>query len=420
MSDFRAIAAVSTTLRTLLRDRMEQPVTVTIAPPDVSVDGVGSTRRLNLYLYQFAENASLKNYDHSGSSSEPYGTPPLALELYYLMTAYGSSDVGADSDLEAQSVLGDAMRVLHDFAIVADDLNQILAPAEKVLAPELRHQQEKLKITLRNTALDELSKIWTAMPQANFRRSAAYQVSVIEIESRKPRRMAAPVQRRKLMLSVAQRPEVTKVYRTPASGEAIGDPRVRVLQELTIEGSAFTSPATSVRLGVLAPVTVTPDSDTVIRVTVPDDPLLVAGAQSVEVLTERPADAIVGALDHGTGSATTRLLSSNRALFQLVPSVATVSPASGAATGLLTVTGSRLYAEGKSSFVLVGDAALEIRVPLVGEPWAVPAPASVQVPLDRLKTDLPAPPGGGTVYPVRVVVDGAQSLETGKTFRLMP
>ena len=71
---------------------------------------------------------------------------------------------------------------------------------------------------------------------------------------------------------------------------------------------------------------------------------------------------------------------------------------------LLTVNGKRLYREGLDSFVLVGDVAIEVRLP-------GPSATSVRVPLAVLSTAMPAPPPTGQPYPVRVLVNGAQSTE---------
>ena len=90
MSDYRAIAGVSASLRNLLRNRMEAPVDVTIAPPDVAINGIAG-RRLNLYLYEINENGSLKNQEIPGrGAGSGYGHPPLSLNLHYLVTAYGN------------------------------------------------------------------------------------------------------------------------------------------------------------------------------------------------------------------------------------------------------------------------------------------------------------------------------------------
>jgi hypothetical protein len=90
-----------------------------------------------------------------------------------------------------------------------------------------------------------------------------------------------------------------------------------------------------------------------------------------------------------------------------------------AAGTIVTVTGRRLYRRGRQSSLIIGDAAIDIHEPLAGE-FAVPTAISVDVPIDRLATDLPTPPAPGTQYQVRVVSDGAESMETGVLFRLMP
>ena len=192
MGDFRAIAGVSSTISRLLRDRMADLVPVTLAPPDVTVAGV-SGKRLNVYLYQVTESCNLKNQEIPGQGPpSAYDHPPLSLDLHYLLTAHGSADTASNADLEAQLVLGDAMRVLHDFPIVTDSL-QITRSAvgtvgDPILDPSLQNQLEEVKIALEPVALEDLAKLWTALPQARFRRSVTYLVSVVQIESESLRR----------------------------------------------------------------------------------------------------------------------------------------------------------------------------------------------------------------------------------------
>jgi Pvc16 N-terminal domain len=428
MSSYQAIAAVSRTLRSLLRDRMQESVTVTLAPPDVTLPDV-TTHRLNLYLYLVAENGSLKNLDLPSS--------PLCLNLHYLMTAYASDEATQDADLTAQQILGDAMRVLHDFAIIHPTLHEDDDPLKpRILDPVLVGETERVKLTLQPTNLDELSKIWTSLPQSHLRRSVAYEVSVIKIDGGRPRGPALPVKTRRLHVTLAERPEITAVYRTPVPPEPKGDPRVRLLQELTLEGSGFSGNRTWVRFGGLQRFLVTPESDSRLRIDVPDDrfPLanptpniaeehrLQPGPQILEVIVERPTETVSGGLGPGVTGTGQQLLTSNQAVFLLVPRVATVNPTSGSATdpnALLTVTGKRLFREGLKSYVLLGDAAVEIRRPVGTDPWAVPTETSVQVPLAPLAAALPKPPPAAP-YRVRVLVNGAQSLEEGVIFTLTP
>lgn len=404
MSDFTVFAGASRTLRTLLEGRMEQPVPVTIAPPDVTVDGT-SGRRLNLFLFQVTENGQLKNDDLVGAGHPAdYGFPPLCVDLHYMVTAHGATETGLDADLQAQLILGDAMRVLHENPVLVDGLDSSLMGAAI-----------RLKLVLQRASIEELSKIWTSLPDTAFRRSVVYKLSVVQIESRRLRRPSAPVQTRRIHMTVSQRPLITSVYRTPAPGDPTGDPRVEVLGELTIEGVNFTALTTFVMLGEAAPISVVPVSDRIIRVTVPDDPLLQAGAQRVEVTTVRATEIVEGGLGQAVEAAGQSVQTSNQSVFMLAPTLSGTSPASGTTAGLLTVTGKRLFDPEGRSLVIVADVAIPIRPPGAGDPWAMPTETQVQVPLAALGS--PIPPVSNGLHPVRVQGNGALSI-TEETFNL--
>lgn len=443
MSTYKAIAGVSATLRNLVRDRMEDQVAVTIAPPDVTVDTM-SGRRVNLYLYHVTENGYLKNQEIPGHGYPgAYGHPPLSLDLHYLLTTYGGSDTGEDADREAQEILGDAMRAMHDFAIITQDLLQErIAGTPPMLDTSLLGEFEQVKITLQPATLEEFSKIWTALPQANFRRSVAYQVSVVQIESRRSRRIAMPVKTRRVHLTTLRRPHVAAVYRTPTlPGEPIGDVRTKLLQQLTIEGVNFMAPKTWVRLGHLEPIRVAPLANDRIQIAVPDDeypvdadhplprPIPIAqqlqpGPRVVEVLTEVDVEAVEGGLDLGTVVTRQVTLHSNQSVFILVPEISSVNPVSVAwatlPTALLSVTGQRLHRDGMRSVVLVGDVSIDVRPPVPPDPWAAPTETTVEVPLATFATAVSPPPPAGQPYPVRIQVNGAQSTEESMMLTVTP
>src|SRR5260370_28611870 len=117
-----AIAAVSRTLRALLRDRMvaTPPPAVTLAPLDVALTETDGAR-VNLYLIHVIENAELKNQE-SPFTGSAYGRPPLSLNLRYLMTTYAAQENQPDADLNAQGLLADAIRVFHAFGNRIDAL----------------------------------------------------------------------------------------------------------------------------------------------------------------------------------------------------------------------------------------------------------------------------------------------------------
>lgn len=418
MSSFKGIRAVSSTLKNLLTAEMEtQPINVTLLPPDVAPSSA-TGRRINLYLYMVTENANLSNQEIPGEGHPgTYGHPPLSLNLHYLMTGYPDSETGDDRDLKAQEVLGDGMRVLHDFAIITGD--------SSFAAPELQNEFESVRISLQAAHLEEFAKIWTALPAANFRCSVAYNVTVIQIESRTPRQLAVPVQKRRLHMSLMETPRIDSVYRTPVSpGDPIGDARAAVTQSITITGSNFKATKTWVKLGALEPIGVVPLANGDIQLAVPDaqyppdfdhpfprpippDALLQPGPQLVQVLVQRPGEGVEGGLDKGTPITDNVVQGSNQSVFVLVPSIASISPASGSAAAKLTVNGTRLFRPGLKSFVYLSNVAMEV------DPNDPPSPTStsVHVSLQAVTQAVPPLPPSPPPYPVRMQVNGALSVD---------
>jgi hypothetical protein len=437
MSNFLAVGGVSATLQALLRDRMELPagmvrtdlqVTISIPPPEDETQAAEPTR-VNLFLYRATENGALKNQmiPGQGHPSE-YGHPPLSLVLHYMLTAYGATDDnGLVNETRAHFLLGSAMRVLHDYPVITDSLMTINSPPTQILHSSLRGEFEHIKICLDPISLEDLSKVWTALTRP-YRLSAAYTMSVIQIESRRIKTLAAPVLTRRIHLAISKRPQISNVYRTPVlPGEPIGDIRAHVLQELTIEGENFRAAQTWVKLGDLEPIGIQPASDREIRIVVPDSiypadadhPLprpipaadrLRPGPQTVEVQILRPTEVVEGGLDRGVVGVDDRRQSSNHFVFLLAPEISGINPPSVAAGGfagaVLTVTGRRLFQSGVKSVVLVGDVSIPVQDPSPGGPQT---DTSIQVSLIALGLTTPPTPVG--LYPVRVMVNGVQSME---------
>lgn len=190
MNQHKAIAAVTDTLRRLLVvGRQNLPglkVPITFGPPDrIPVD---QPNRVNLFLYDTAVNASWRNMDLPNKVKPgETGYPPLALNLYYLLTAYGEDVTHANS----HELLGQAMSILHDSPLLnADEIKYNDGTGEYV------HQQiERIRITPQPLSLDELTKLWSTF-QTPYRISTVYQVSVVLIESSRPTKTPLPVRRR--------------------------------------------------------------------------------------------------------------------------------------------------------------------------------------------------------------------------------
>lgn len=189
MSNPLAIAAVTATLRHLLDEGINAHLpgtTISTKPPDKAFNG---SNCVNLFLYQANANPALRNMDlpHEVKAGES-GSPALALDLYYLLTAYGESE--EETDPTTHKLLGYAMSILHDHALLGR------AEIRDALADNDLHEQfERVRITHQPMSVDELSKLWTTF-QTNYRLSTAYQAAVVLIDSSKAKTLPLPVLRR--------------------------------------------------------------------------------------------------------------------------------------------------------------------------------------------------------------------------------
>jgi hypothetical protein len=201
MSNSLAIAAVTATLRNLLDVELNRDVPgtrVSTQPPD-KVRATGNSSQVNLFLYHTSVNAAWRNMDLPWRTKGGEAAPtPLALNLYYLITAYyGESEEGVDTSggqqrlLGSHRLLGRAMGVLHDHPVLdTAEINANLPAPDRLEHPY--DQLERVRITPHSLSLDELSKVWTGS-QTQYRLSAAYEVSVVLIESSRATRAPLPV-----------------------------------------------------------------------------------------------------------------------------------------------------------------------------------------------------------------------------------
>ncbi len=232
MSNAQVIAATTATLRLLLlggipaRDAAIAQVDVTTVPPD-KVNANIDRPTLNLFLYQTVLNGAWRNRDAAHARPGEAPLPPLALNLHYLLTAYGQVDV--DEGDFSHRVLGAAVSVLHDHPVFGADELVAALPLHKALP-----QVERLRISPLATSIEEMSKLWTIF-QTNYRLSIAYEVSVVLIESDRPASSPLPVLRR----GATDRGPAVLVSAVPTLVRALppkGRAAVRLGETLTIEG----------------------------------------------------------------------------------------------------------------------------------------------------------------------------------------
>lgn len=211
MSSALAIAGVTAVLRDLLNDGLinhnvsgvlGSTVSVSALPPDrvVPVNGTENTQ-LNLFLHQVSPNLGWRNEglpSRDGAGRTRLNNPPLALDLHYLLSAYGAED------LHPEILLGYAMQLLHETPVLSRSaITTALNPSPPVgttLPPALRalagcglaDQLEQIRITPEYLNTEEMSKLWTAV-QSHYRPTAAYVATVVLIESTLPAHATLPV-----------------------------------------------------------------------------------------------------------------------------------------------------------------------------------------------------------------------------------
>lgn len=188
-------------------------VPVTCIPPERIASDSGSSQ-LNIFLYNQTRNPGWANLDLPSRDrrGERIANPALALDLHFLLSAYGVAD------FHAEIMLGAAMQILHDTpALGRSAIRDVLKPAaNKPNLPQalelagLADQLEQLRITPLNHTTDEISRIWAAL-QTPARPSAAYLVSVVLMQSPQSVRCPLPVLARNLYVVPLRAPRLDRV-----------------------------------------------------------------------------------------------------------------------------------------------------------------------------------------------------------------
>jgi hypothetical protein len=384
MSNALAIAAVSAVLRDLLNQALidqgvsatvGNPVTVTAQPPDRITVGETEQPQLNVFLYHIASNAgwsnsALPSRDRVGSRVT---NAPLALDLFYLLSAYGKND------FDCEILLGCAMQMLHETPVLPrDTIRNALSgnPPASLVAADLADQIEQIKITPQLVSTEEVWRLWTAL-QAHYRPTAAYRISVVLIQSSKATKTALPVSSRNL---------ITLPFRLPFIAEIT--PQIVVAgASITLSGQNLQAAQTKVNFGVSGVVDLNTISNTQIVATLPAG--LFAGVNTVQVVQE---------LTFGTPADPHSGFESNVVPFILAPQITTPQPLSAKVGTKLSLAVNPPVGRSQRASLAVG--ARSITIPA--------RPATGPATTGTLDFPIPADFPTGD-FPIRLQIDGAQS-----------
>jgi len=424
MATERALQLVSLTLADLLRDRMQrQDVTFTFSRP-ISAQGNGGARaRLNLYLYQLLENPAFRNEEPPNQAVPgQHGTPPLALSLFYLITSYGAATeirppenappFPQDSlvELDAQFILADAMRVLHDSPIISRNTPRLRAAVPpQILDPGLQEEFESLRIVPRQLSIDELTKVWTAFKE-DFQRSVGYEVTIVRV--RRPRQVAAnpPVLQRNIPVLPQVSPSITLAL---ASDTAAADTHIY------FTGTGLADPSTRIQITDAArqgfppdPVQLVPAADAAgaYFVLPSANATLQPGPKYVQAVITAPPPGV-------------RPVASAPVPLALLPAITNLAPTHGPFDGAtqVVITGTALGVEPVNPNIPPGPLCPSV---LFGG-YTIPLADLdlTQLPLQITATlnpapnaNAPQPPAGATPVPIRVRVNGVEN----QSWRLNP
>jgi hypothetical protein len=406
MSDYLAVGGVSAVLKSLLTTALADggPSTIlgasagiTNVAPDLVKTGPDETAQINVFLYYASMNAALRNFGlpSMNAAGGRLSNPPLAINLHYLITAYGSNP------FDSEILLAWAMKVFHDTPVVPRDtietaLQDLLSvlpvpPEQKLIsASTLASQVEHIRITPEALTTEEIYRLWTAF-QTSYRPTTSYQVSVVVIQDTQGFASNLPVQQRSVLALPLISPLIDSITPTMA---VLG-------QTITINGSNFlgdTAAATTVSFDTAAGVAAASVQGSCVRVVVPST--LFAGTHSIRVMRS---------VTFPSSSVAHPGFASNPAPFQVVPIIQppTTPPPPPAAPyqatqgSPFTLTLSPVVGVMQQVVVYIGDQA----IPMPPMPLSGPATSAT------ITVTVPATIPVGN-YPLRVEVDGAQSRLT--------
>jgi hypothetical protein len=300
LSGALAIAAVTAVLKDLLNNGViandlaavtGNPVRVTSKPPDQLKTGADEEAGLNLFLYKTSHNTTLRNHALPAfdARGDRVNNGPLALDLHYLLMAYGKDEY------QAEILMGYAMQLLHETPVLSrkaiqESLSAIpslqvsgsILPAayQALAAADLSEQIETVKICAEPLGVEDLSKLWSAFQANHFRLTAGYTASVVLIQSKKSTRSSLPVLKSNLYVMPLERPRIDEVISaTPLPA----DTRITAASTILIKGSGLRGDVTRVRIGE-ATLAVANPGDAQITIDLTTVAGLRAGVQATQVM----------------------------------------------------------------------------------------------------------------------------------------
>ncbi|MEO7649459.1 MAG: DUF4255 domain-containing protein [Bryobacteraceae bacterium] len=151
------------------------------AVPPESVENPSNT--LSVFLYHIAEDPHFKNALGPGNDPPNVAKTPMALSLFYILTAHHETNAAFDAEVQ-QKLMGYALKTLHDFPVIT---NRTRINGSTILDPEFG--TDTIQIILRPVTPEDSLSFWSSEDIRTTRLSAYYEVRVVMLEPEAPRIM---------------------------------------------------------------------------------------------------------------------------------------------------------------------------------------------------------------------------------------
>ncbi len=167
---YTMIADVGNTILNLLKESLVPDIIhneslIGLCSPNDSGDFI-----LGLYLYHIEQNQHMRMNSYIDQGVEMQVSPPIYLNLYYMITAHSQGDIKFKS-YENQVILGKIIQTLNDCALLEDKYGN------------------KLRIDMIDMSWSEKKNILSNFEAKNNNLSLFYKVAPVEIESTNSRRV---------------------------------------------------------------------------------------------------------------------------------------------------------------------------------------------------------------------------------------
>lgn len=172
MATYRAIAATSQAILGLLESACPKPEFDGARFELYQVNNFQNPmdEGISLYLYRVATSSRRNLPPRLGPNGQHY-RPPLALDLYYLLTTWGKTAA------KQQRLLGWCLRELEDTAILPAGLLNHYGPE-----PETFRPNESVELIFEPLSLQDMANLWEPL-KPHLQVSATYVARMLALES---------------------------------------------------------------------------------------------------------------------------------------------------------------------------------------------------------------------------------------------